>query len=50
VASSPLPGSTTGTTTLRLDVSRLSSGVYYLDYREERDSRAPIGRRIVIAR
>ena len=50
VASSPLPGSTTGTTTLRLDVSRLPSGVYYLDYREERDSRASIGRRIVIAR
>ena len=39
-----------GSSAIRIDVARLPSGVYYLQYRDERGDRALGGRRIVIAR
>ena len=50
VGSSPLQRLTASTSTARVDVSRLPSGVYYLQYRDERGPRDSLGRRIVITR
>jgi hypothetical protein len=48
--SSRLTGLTAGTLPIRINVDRLPSGVYYVQYRDELNHREHFARKVVIAR